>query len=324
MRRFPRRLALLLLSAALLAPPGCAWRNREHTPLFNASEKYLVPMTQPARAMSFPVTVPVSLAAVAVDLLLVHPVMELPRAYDDTKDALWELHWADWKGEAFTQAASLLPRVALTPVVFAGDWLGRSVAGSDTPRHGASGRHAVPVNVDGRRAEGDARLRALAAKKDRAGFLAAADNLCPAYPDLAGCRTADGLRALDARQFDRLAESRAGWQEVAWRDDDASIVAAALRHGDGAGRAAVLAYMAGGQFPRGLLSTNPALLDAVGGLTIGADKALALQAVLLLAQAPPSEGVAAVLSGVASGNDPVLAYHAAKALKRQPKRQPKR
>ncbi len=314
MRRRLGTLALLLLAASSLPISGCAWRNREHTPLFNASEKYLVPKSQPARAISYPVTVPVSLAAVTLDLLLIHPLMELPKAYDDTKDALWDLHWGDWKGSAFTASTTLLPRVALTPVVFAGDWLGRSIVGSDGP-----GRH-TPAKADGPRDEAASRLRALEAKKDRTGFLAAADNLCPAVPDLQACRKAEGLRMLDARQFDRLAEMRLAWKDIAWRDDDVSILAAALRNGDGAERASVLAYMGGWQFPPALIATSPALLDAVGGLTVGADKALALQTVQLLAQCPPSDDVTSVLSGLASGADPVLAYHASKALKRPPKR----
>jgi hypothetical protein len=302
-------LSACLLALLAAAPPGCAWRNRAHTPLFNASEKYLVPKAQPARALSYPVTVPVSLAAVTLDLLLVHPVMELPKAYDDTKDLFWDLHWRDWKGEAFTMGSTLLPRVALTPVVFAGDWLGRSIVGSDGP-----GRH-LAQRPDGPREAGEARLRDHAARRDRAGFLAAADNLCRVHPDLHDCRKAEAMRALDARQFDRLAEGRVSWAELAWGADDLPKLAAAIREGDGAQRAAVLNYMAGWQFPKATLSNSPALLDAVGGLTIGADKALALQAVQLLGQCPKSEGVAAVLSGVAAGGDPVLAFHAKKALK---------
>jgi hypothetical protein len=312
--RTGKALLALLLAAALPASAGCAWRNREHTPLFNASEKYLVPREQPARALSYPVTVPVSLAAVTLDLLLVHPAMELPRAYDDTKDALWDIRWRDWREGAFTESAKLLPRVALTPAMFAGDWLARSIAGSDGPGRRPAGR------ADDRRGEAVRRLRAFESNRDRAGFLAAADNVCPSFPDLPECRKADGMRALDGRQFDRLSESRLGWKDVAWREDDLSILASAIRDGDGAGRAAVLAYMGGGRFPPGLLSGSPAMLDAVGGLTVGADKALALQAVQLLARCPPSEGVSSILAGVASGADPVLAYHASKALKRQEKR----
>ncbi len=308
-----KSMVVLLLLASSLPHSGCAWRNREHTPLFNASEKYLVPKTQPARGISLPVTVPVSIVAVTLDLLLIHPAMELPHAYDDTKDALWDLQWGDWRGEQFTKAASLLPRVALTPVMFAGDWIGRSIVGSDGPSR------ARPAKDDTLRAGAVERFRVLEAKKDRAGFLAAADNLCPAWPELNACRKAGGMRALDARQFDRLAEGRFAWKEVAWQDDDVSILAAALRAGGGAKRASVLAYMGGGAFPRDLITTQPALLDSVGGFTVGADKALALQAVQLLGQCPLSEEVRSVLSGVASGADPVLAYHAAQALKRQPK-----
>lgn len=303
-------LVLLLLSSAL---SGCAWRNREHTPLFNACEKYLVPKTQPARGISFPVSVPVCLSAVTVDLLLVHPVMELPKAYDDTKDALWDLHWRDWKGDSFSTSALLPLRVAVTPVMFAGDWLGRSVVGSD-------GKGRSPGKADSRRDDAAERLRGLAEKKNRAGFLAAADNVCPAFPDLPDCRKAECLRMFDGRQFDRMGDGRCGWQETAWRDEDIATLAATLRTGEPAERAAVLAYMAGWQFPKALLSASPALIDAVGGLTVGADKALALQAVQLLAQCPACEGVASILSGVASGADPVLAYHASKALKRLPKK----
>lgn len=100
--------------------------------------------------------------------------------------------------------------------------------------------------------------------------------------------------------------------------NDPSSLAKAIRDGGGAERAAVLDYMGGSGFPRELLAESPLLLDAVGGLTVGADKALALQAVLLLSMAPRSDGIAAILSCVASGADPVLAYHASAALGRRP------
>jgi hypothetical protein len=313
MRR-PTGPATVLLALSLLAASGCAVFDRRNTPLFNASEKHLLPRTQPARALSFPVTVPLSLAAVTVDLLVVHPAMELPRAYDETKDALWDLHWRDWKGAAFTEGAKVLPRVALTPVVFAGEWLGRSVVGA-----GGRGRPA-PTRERETRDAALRRLRELAETRDRAGFLAAADNACIPYPHDGDCRKAECLKALDGGRFDLLAEKDCRWKEIAWRDDDPARLAGSIRTGDPAGRAAALSYLAGFLFPKDVLTKSPALLDELKGLAAGSDKALALQAIQLLGQCPASDGVVSILSGAASGADPVLAYHASKALKKLPKR----
>jgi hypothetical protein len=112
----------LLLSIFMLT--GCAMFNRDNTRALNFVEEHLVPSDPLPKKLSYPVTVPVSLAAVIFDMVLLHPISVIPDAAGDTR-----VIWRDlpWREHYFTTSASVLPRAAFTPVLFIGDFLGRSL-----------------------------------------------------------------------------------------------------------------------------------------------------------------------------------------------------
>jgi hypothetical protein len=65
-----------------------------------------------------PMTIPAGL----MDTFIAHPALRAPGAWDDTWDVLWD---KPIKGTAM-RSYVMIPRLALTPVVFSVDWLVRS------------------------------------------------------------------------------------------------------------------------------------------------------------------------------------------------------
>jgi hypothetical protein len=115
------RIALLLLFFMLT---GCAMFNRNNTRALNFVEAHLVPSDPLSKKLSYPVTIPVSLAAVIFDMVLLHPISVIPDAARDSRDLWQDLPWRE---QYFTTSASVLPRAAFTPIFFTGDFLGRSL-----------------------------------------------------------------------------------------------------------------------------------------------------------------------------------------------------
>jgi len=122
------------LLTTLLTSSGCAVFNRSNTPALNFVEKNLIPKEDPAKTLSYPLTLPIGLVAASLDMFVFHPVSVVHESWNDTTDMLWEkMHWDT---QYATTTASLVPRAALTPVVFTGDFLFRStfdVNGKRTP-----------------------------------------------------------------------------------------------------------------------------------------------------------------------------------------------
>jgi len=112
------------LAGLLISLNGCAVFNRQNTPALNMVEKHLVPEDQPARALSYPLVIPVGAVAATMDMFIFHPVSVIPDAWDDTEDFLWKK--MDWDKQYATSTASLIPRTTLTPVVLTTDLLVRS------------------------------------------------------------------------------------------------------------------------------------------------------------------------------------------------------
>jgi len=112
------------LSGLLISLNGCAVFNRQNTPALNMIEKHLVPKEQPARALSYPLVIPVGAVAATMDLFIFHPVSVVSDAWDDTEDMLWKK--LDWDKQYATTTASIIPRTTLTPVVLTTDFLVRS------------------------------------------------------------------------------------------------------------------------------------------------------------------------------------------------------
>jgi len=127
-----RYITLILAAAiALTTCTGCAFLNRQNTPTANFVEQKLLPKTNPAKVLSYPALLPVGVGALAVDAVVIHPVSVLDDAYRDTERALWR-HF-DWEDSYVTECAKLVPRTALSPVVFTFMWTARSVF--DIPPH---------------------------------------------------------------------------------------------------------------------------------------------------------------------------------------------
>lgn len=119
-----RRLPLLLILLSLLFCGGCAVFNRDNTPALNLVEQHLVPTDRTARAISYPLVVPIGLTAATLDMVLFHPLSVAGDAWDDTNDLLWKK--LDWDQQYVTTTVLNAPRVAVMPVVFTTDFLARS------------------------------------------------------------------------------------------------------------------------------------------------------------------------------------------------------
>ena len=98
----------------------CAFTNPNNTPLVTKADALLTPDGDDSPSWLFlPLAVPLGLA----DTLIIHPAMVLDNAWEDTWDLLWE---PDVPGTAM-RSYLMIPRIALTPVVFGVDWLARSL-----------------------------------------------------------------------------------------------------------------------------------------------------------------------------------------------------
>lgn len=113
-----------LFSFAIISQlASCAIFDRRNTILVNAVEEHMVPETQPAKLLLSPIYLPVGLMAGVLDAFIVHPIRMIPRAVDDTGDALWE--FSDETGYV-THAGSIVYRAGFSPVFFSFAWLARS------------------------------------------------------------------------------------------------------------------------------------------------------------------------------------------------------
>ena len=120
-----RQQALCFALAIAISSAGCAVFNRDNTPTLNFVESHIFPKSEPAQTLSYPVMIPLGLVAVSVDGLLIHPVVVVDDAYEDTIELFWEHR--EWQDEYVTECTFLLPRTALSIVFFSLDYLGRSM-----------------------------------------------------------------------------------------------------------------------------------------------------------------------------------------------------
>ncbi|MCB9876947.1 MAG: hypothetical protein H6835_05010 [Planctomycetes bacterium] len=231
-----RRSALLLGLAVL---PSCAWSNPANRPVWNAFEQHLVPEGDGLFYATLPLTVPGGLLALLTDSFVVHPAQIVDDAFDDAGE-LWVENDPDWGDAYYTEMAFLPFRVVLTPVVFAGSFVGRSLFDipSDDEREErvATGEEAI----EQRRQRAQAMLRQM--------FIAWLQSLpdspaasCPGVPESDGETSAEltaalqrgatvrasvykGLLAADVVQFGDVDLSRG------LRDPDPVVRHTALRY----------------------------------------------------------------------------------------------
>lgn len=119
----------LLLSCLLLM--GCAFTRRENRPVWNTFERHLVPDDRGWFVAALPLTVPGGLLAILADTLIAHPIQVSGDAFDDAA-SLWRHGRPDFAQHYYSEMAFLPLRGALTPVTFAGSFLGRSMFAIDT------------------------------------------------------------------------------------------------------------------------------------------------------------------------------------------------
>ena len=118
------RTGLVAMVGAVMLCTGCAVFNRDNTPVLNFVEDSLLPETNPARSIAYPLLLPVGLVAVTIDGVIIRPISVADDAVLDTKEDLWEDF--NWKERYVTECVLLIPRTAFTPIVLVGYFLGRS------------------------------------------------------------------------------------------------------------------------------------------------------------------------------------------------------
>lgn len=138
MRARRRHLAWLALLSS-----GCAWSNPDNRPVWNAFEANVVPSDDTAFYATLPLTVPVGLGAILLDTLVVHPVRVLDDAVGDAADEWKDL---DWQQQYYSELGLLPLRVAGTPLVFLGSFVGRCLF--DVPPHGSAKASDTPPPAD--------------------------------------------------------------------------------------------------------------------------------------------------------------------------------
>lgn len=143
---------LLVMILLLWIASGCAFLNRDNTPLFNQVEKHLVPEDTGWQVAAFPLTFTTGLVALTVDAVIVHPSSVIMDAAGDTRDSLWDQF--DWSEEYVTECACLPWRAVFTPIVFTTTFLGRSLF--DIPRRAEEERKRGETESPGKTAEEDA------------------------------------------------------------------------------------------------------------------------------------------------------------------------
>ena len=123
-----RRLGfVLLIVAGLSLTSGCAFMAKENRRLMNWSDDAVknsfVTANTGTKVACAPVIVPTALVIFVADAAVIQPCCAVPKAAEDTYDAIWK----NPQGDAFIQSMKLVPKVIATPIVFVSDWAFRCV-----------------------------------------------------------------------------------------------------------------------------------------------------------------------------------------------------
>jgi len=313
------RARIIVLVACLLLCGGCAAFNRDNTPALNFVENRMLPEEGAPRYVAYPLLLPVALAAVAMDAVIIHPISVAHDAYLDTKEALWER--LDWQHQYVTECFSLVPRTLATPIVLAGCFLGRSTFDIE-PRGGRPRlRERQPPPSEARPAQPpekkpDQQLLAQAKtaldneRYDEAKALV--DKACVGVTHLTdevfGIRAAVLLGRGDFDSFHRLADRRPPLvtEKVVDRE-----IARALRKGTPVEQMKLLVRWG----PVLAVAAPAETVTALDGLLGAQDRAVAMRALEILGNNSGDRRIQSILQRVAQGQDPVLAAAAQSYLK---------
>ncbi|HMZ59469.1 MAG TPA: hypothetical protein PL048_11880 [Leptospiraceae bacterium] len=112
----------IILSILIFSFISCAGFNRKNLLLATAVEENLVPEKPPMRYIAAPFYLPLGIAGGFLDVFLIHPLRSVPRAADDTIDALWR----NREGGYITKMGAVPFLTVASPVFFAAVWMVRS------------------------------------------------------------------------------------------------------------------------------------------------------------------------------------------------------
>ena len=266
-----------IIAIVMLIPLfGCAAMNRNNTPLFNMSEKYLVPATQPARILSLPLTFPVSLLAITFDATVIHPAKQFGPAYRDTRNIFWTIPAKQWNEEYYLTSFTLPPRAALTPTMYIFDFLGRSLFDvSDTQ----------PVKVDETTSLLKDKYDAAMQKKGTwADFEKTATEVCSKGQPIARafyCNAVKCMGLFDQRAFFSMGQ-HACLFEPSSRGGGAAILAKILETGTNDEKSGVLDYVENNVLVWQNIYDNPEVKIAFADIIGGEDPVLAIHAIMVV------------------------------------------
>jgi len=113
----------LLQVAIALSLMGCTVFSSQQRHTLDWLDRNLTPGSSGVREALLPVAIPVGVIGLASDALVVNPAMAIDDAWRDTVELLWSA-----QDETSMRRALFAPLAAVaTPVVFASDWLWRSL-----------------------------------------------------------------------------------------------------------------------------------------------------------------------------------------------------
>jgi hypothetical protein len=99
---------------------GCAVLSEKHRFVARYLDENLAPTNTPAKALLSPVAIPVGVVALAVDGLVINPVVNVPQALDDASFV-----FKDVPSAGILEIFVFPMRIVTFPVVFLGSEVGR-------------------------------------------------------------------------------------------------------------------------------------------------------------------------------------------------------
>ena len=116
-----KRFTLIAVVVAAVFSSSCTVFDRDHRRTLDWLDQSLTPSSQTARVLLLPVSIPVGVAGLVLDVALVNPVRAIDDAWADTVDVLWTA-----ENETSLRRVLIAPLSAIaTPIVFGFDWFWR-------------------------------------------------------------------------------------------------------------------------------------------------------------------------------------------------------
>lgn len=131
----PTAIRIFIMALSTMMVNGCAIMKDDNRILLNSLDRSVehtfISDTTAGRIAALPVFVPVATAAVAADAAILTPARAFVPAVQDTYSCLWE----NPKGSDLRRLMLIPPKIASTPIMFAGDWAFRILFETDLSVH---------------------------------------------------------------------------------------------------------------------------------------------------------------------------------------------